>query len=360
MGRTGSGGGSSHSSSFHSSSHTSSVHHSSPSPSFDGTSWHSSAPSRAGRSDYHDGRSDYHGFGGHGRSPVPPRPSPSVIVYTAAQNTAGRSSYSSRTNYGSQENWDYPWGKPSSAKTDKKEDKWPTIYGVLIFLIIDLGFLAGLFTFMWAFHGSADTSTEAVANTRQKLTTSAAFQNGCIVDELDWFDDVSKTESRLENFYDKTGIQPYIVLFDYNADIETDEGCQKYADEYYKANIDNESTLLFAYFAEEDTDNDVGAMVLINGKQVDSIMDSEATNIFWNNTDKYWYTDLSTDDMFVKIFNDTANTIMPAQEKTVKESTFTLSKNDCKHLAIISLANVIIVGTIFIYAAVKRQRSDEE
>lgn len=134
MGRAGFGGGSSHSSSFHSSSHTSSVHHSSPSSSWaGGTSRNSSAPLRAGHLDHHD-------FGGHGRGfapppPPPPSPLPNVVVYTAAQNTASRSSYSSRTNHGSQENWDYPWGKPSNVTTNKKEDKWPTIFGVLIFLI---------------------------------------------------------------------------------------------------------------------------------------------------------------------------------------------------------------------------------
>lgn len=36
----------------------------------------------------------------------------------------------------------------------------------------------------------------------------------------------------------------------------------------------------------------------------------EAVEIFWNNIDKYWYTDLSTDEVFVNAFNDTAKTIM--------------------------------------------------
>jgi uncharacterized protein HemX len=39
-------------------------------------------------------------------------------------------------------------------------------------------------------------------------------------------------------------------------------------------------------------------------------MDSEAVEIFWNQIDKYWYSDLSTDDLFVEAFNDTADTIM--------------------------------------------------
>jgi hypothetical protein len=51
-------------------------------------------------------------------------------------------------------------------------------------------------------------------------------------------------------------------------------------------------------------------MAYANGKQTSSVMDSEAVEIFWNNIDKYWYSDASTDDLFVNAFNDTADTIM--------------------------------------------------
>ena len=64
------------------------------------------------------------------------------------------------------------------------------------------------------------------------------------------------------------------------------------------------------YFAEPDTDNDVGYMAYVNGKQVSSVMDSEAIEIFWAYVDKYWYSDMSTDDMFTTIFTKTADRIM--------------------------------------------------
>ena len=64
------------------------------------------------------------------------------------------------------------------------------------------------------------------------------------------------------------------------------------------------------YFAEQDTDNDVGYMCYVNGKRVSSALDSEAIDIFWRYIDKYWYTDMSTDNMFTAVYTKTANTIM--------------------------------------------------
>ncbi len=51
-------------------------------------------------------------------------------------------------------------------------------------------------------------------------------------------------------------------------------------------------------------------MCYANGMQTSSVMDSEAVEIFWNYIDRYWYADMSTDDVFVNAFSDTANTIM--------------------------------------------------
>lgn len=196
-----------------------------------------------------------------------------------------------------------------------------------------------------AFH--SDDVPKSTVN-REKVETGVAFHNNCIVDELGWFDNVSKTEKALQNFYNKTGVQPYIVLFDYNADLKDDSDCETFADEWYRANIDNEGTLLFAYFAAEDTDNDVGTMVLINGKQISSVMDAEATEIFWAYTDEYWYSDLSTDDMFIKIFDLTADRIMDKS---------TTGADVAKIVAVIVL--ILAIGGVVV-VIMNKKRADEK
>lgn len=145
---------------------------------------------------------------------------------------------------------------------------------------------------------------------REPIATGVPYNNNCIIDELGWFDNTAKTSKRLQEFYNKTGVQPFIYLRAYDPDLWSDADKEQYAQDWYEANIDNESTFLYMYFAEYDQDGEVGFMAYVNGKQVSSVMDAEAVNIFWDYLDNAWYKDSSTDDMFVSVFSSTANKIM--------------------------------------------------
>lgn len=144
---------------------------------------------------------------------------------------------------------------------------------------------------------------------REKVVSSVSYNNDCIIDELGWFDDISKTETELKGFYDKTGVMPYVVLRKYDNTLTSDDAKQKYAENWYDSHIANENTFLFMYFAEP-SDDDVGYMAYVNGKQATSVMDTEAVDVFWAYIDKYWYSDMSTDAVITQAFNDTANRIM--------------------------------------------------
>ena len=109
-----------------------------------------------------------------------------------------------------------------------------------------------------------------------------------------------------------TGVQPYVILLDYDAELTTDAQKEDYTIDYYDKNIEIDNAFLYIYFAEEDTDNDVGYMCYAVGTEASAVMDDEAVEIFWDYIDRYWYTNLSTDEMFEQVFTDTADTIMPA------------------------------------------------
>ena len=64
------------------------------------------------------------------------------------------------------------------------------------------------------------------------------------------------------------------------------------------------------YFAEQNQDADVGYMAYVNGNKTGTVMDAEAVDIFWSYIDNEWYGDKSTDDLFVTVYNKTANRIM--------------------------------------------------
>lgn len=160
-----------------------------------------------------------------------------------------------------------------------------------------IGILAALVIFLLIFMMPSCSNNEPNRNdynvtvpestyNRTKLDSGLPYDSNCIDDQLGWFENRTSAAKRLKVFYDKTGIQPYILFAKYNPQLKTDDEKQAWAREWYDDHIDNEDTLLFVYFAEQDVDNDVGYMTLVNGKHVSSIMDAQATEIFWTYLDE--------------------------------------------------------------------------
>lgn len=217
-----------------------------------------------------------------------------------------------------------------------------TLLSVAICLIVFAVLLTGIF------RGNGSSIPASTYN-REKADTGVAYQNDCIVDELGWFTNIPQTERRLQAFYDATGVQPYIVLKAYDSSLTTDAEKEAYANDWYEANIDNEGTFLYMYFAEADADNDVGYMCYVNGKRVTSVMDAEAVEIFWAYLDNAWYSDQSTDDLFVSVFTNTADRIMT---KT------TTGWDIAKWVVIGGIVTVGMVGGIYL-VKVKHRREKE-
>lgn len=136
---------------------------------------------------------------------------------------------------------------------------------------------------------SDDSDVTSTIN-REKIENPVAYDNNCIRDELGYIENQGKLSKNLKNFYNKTGIQPYIYLKSYDETLTSDSQKDNYAQNWYEQNIDNEDTFLFVYY-EDQNPNEIGYMAYVNGKQVTSVMDSEAVNIFWNYIDRYWTDD---------------------------------------------------------------------
>lgn len=167
-----------------------------------------------------------------------------------------------------------------------------------------------LFVFIFVFVSSFSNDKQVSTKNREKIENPVAYTNDCVKDEIGYVEDVSALSRNLQNFYNKTGIQPYIYLKAYDASLSTDAEKKDYAKDWYDKNIDNEDTFLYVYFEGADPD-EVGYMAYVNGKEVTSVMDAEAVSIFWNYIDRYW-TDgsLTMVQVFTKTFDSTAKTIM--------------------------------------------------
>ena len=196
---------------------------------------------------------------------------------------------------------------------------------------------------------SDDSDVTSTIN-REKIENPVAYDNNCIRDELGYIENQGKLSKNLKNFYNKTGIQPYIYLKSYDETLTSDSQKDNYAQNWYEQNIDNEDTFLFVYY-EDQNPNEIGYMAYVKGKQVTSVMDSEAVNIFWNYIDRYWTDDsLSTVEVFTKTFNSTANTIM---EKST-------TSNDIIKIICIIVGIVIVIGGIIYILRMKFKRDKEK
>ena len=221
-----------------------------------------------------------------------------------------------------------------------------TIISIIIFIVV-------LVTAFGGFPSSKSSSTKNIPKStqnRERLESGVGYDKNCIVDNIGWFDNVTKTEKSIKKFYDKTGVQPYIVLNAYDSTLLTDTAKEEYAKKWYDEHIKNESTFLYMYFAEPDADNDVGYMAYVNGKQVSSVMDSEAIEIFWAYVDKYWYSDMSTDDMFTTIFTKTADRIM----------TKSTTAADVGNNAVKVIGVIVVFAGIIVVMVIRRKHKAEE
>jgi hypothetical protein len=215
----------------------------------------------------------------------------------------------------------------------------------LIALIVAVAPIPGIYS---TSSGSTSGTTSTIERT--KLDSGNAYINDCIVDELGWFDSVSNTESKLKEFWQETGVQPYIILKAYDPSLTTNAQKDQGAVDYYDSHFDTENIFLYVYFAEEDEEGQVGYMAYANGYQTSSVMDSEAVEIFWNNIDKYWYSNASTDEVFINAFCDTGETIMKVS---------TTGKDILKWIIIAIV--VIAAGLIIIrLVKMKNQRAKEK
>lgn len=261
----------------------------------------------------------------------------------------GRSSYSGHSSYGGGRFYGggfYQRPPRRSTVIVSHGGSFNTVISLIIFIVVLVAAFGG-------FPSSNSSSTKSVPKStqnRERLESGVGYDNNCIIDNIGWFDNVTKTEKSIKQFYDKTGVQPYIVLNAYDSTLLTDTAKEEYAKKWYDEHIKNENTFLYMYFAEPDTDNDVGYMAYVNGKQVSSVMDSEAIEIFWAYVDKYWYSDMSTDDMFTTIFTKTADRIM----------TKSTTAADVGNNAVKVIGVIVVFAGIIIVMVVRRKHKAEE
>ncbi len=143
-------------------------------------------------------------------------------------------------------------------------------------------------------------------------------KTGWYEDSLDWVIYESVLIDGLEYFYERTGVQPYVLFVSYDDsywqgnDIDI-LAVESYLNDYYESHFTDEGHLLLAYFASKDdsiTEMD-GSFYYLCGYEADSIMDEEAVDIFWTYLEHYYHnTSYNLEQMIGGTFAHTADVIM--------------------------------------------------
>ncbi len=150
---------------------------------------------------------------------------------------------------------------------------------------------------------------------REKLDSSYVnYVNEWYDDQLGWIGKNNSTLiNGLEDFYQYTGVQPYICLVEYGVVEDNDDARTDYIESLYDELFTDEGHLLFCYFACENDSPDWmdGTWQYIVGKATETVMDENAKDILESNFEHY-YTDtsLDVDELFAKTFSAAGKSIM--------------------------------------------------
>ena len=290
--------------------------------------------------------------GGGGRSSGGFRGGRSSGGFSGGGRSSGRS-YSSGRNFSSGRPYHHhhtsiyygPWGGGYHTAS-----LWPFI-AIMAFMII----LLSVFT------NNIRNSNSVPKNTTQRTALSG------VVNKTDWYEDnIGWVSSRntliegLEDFYNKTGIQPYIILVPYTEEYWTGDvlnatAADQYLQTVYESKFTDEAHFIFAYFQSRvDSRTEMeGEFRYLSGYAADTIMDNEAISILWGFFEQNYYnTSLTMEEMISNTFSETAERIMSRPTNGW----------DFAKVAIIVMAVVAVIVVIYLIIknANKRAKEKEE
>lgn len=184
---------------------------------------------------------------------------------------------------------------------------------IITFVVIS-EFLSAGFSLLSSCVGSG-IRTGGITSTknREKLDSSLVnVSTEWYTDELGWIEYENALIRGMENFYNKTGIQPYLYLVKSNGTMSTEE-MTSFANETYDKLFTDEGHILLCYFSCKNDNVWLveGEMELVMGQSTESIMDDEAKRIFWDTYD-YYYEDssLEIEEFYGKVFSEAGTKIM--------------------------------------------------
>ena len=152
---------------------------------------------------------------------------------------------------------------------------------------------------------------------REPLSAGSVVMTDFYTDELDWIRSGTKLEKGMRQFLKETGVQPYLYITDtVNGTVNpSSSDMEEYAAELYDDLFADEGHFLLLFHEYNSSGN--YNMWYTCGAQAKTVMDKEACDILMDYVDKYYYSDLSEDELFSKAFEETSDRIMMVTKSPV-------------------------------------------
>ncbi len=165
--------------------------------------------------------------------------------------------------------------------------------------------------------GMVLTKSEGIAKQKQALD-GLVIETAWYEDSLKWIDNEKVLVKGLKKFYQKTGVQPYILFIPYSNQywngLKLDiEKAERYLNSVYNKEFSDGAHIIFAYFeSKNDSKAEVkGEFQCFCGQDAAIIVDEEARDILWGyfrrNDSKIA---LSLEEKISNTFSETAESIM--------------------------------------------------
>ncbi len=178
---------------------------------------------------------------------------------------------------------------------------------------------------------------------RTKLESNLCIESPeWIDDELGWIRSKSTVEDAMQDFYSKTGVQPYLILTDNidgkGADLTNSEA-QEYMVDVYNSLYEDQGHMILAFV--EYAPAEYNRYIYV-GDAAESVIDSSAREFMLDLVDRYYWSDLSDDELFETVFMVSADTLMENY----------ISNHRVRNIIII----ILVIGAVLIVILVLARR----
>ena len=190
-------------------------------------------------------------------------------------------------------------------------------------------------------------TSETSGTVREKLPADAVTKTDWYTDaDGDWIHSASRLTEGLEEFYERTGIQPYVYILP-NGQTTSGSELTAMAERLYPELFSDEGHLLLVFCDAGDGTFNCGYTV---GAAASAIMDSEALSILSDELDQAYNNAATDEEVFSDAFSETADRIMSAAEDEERDKTFLIAAG---------VVAVVVAAGFGIAYVVKRRKAKE-